>query len=75
MKLKFLGKLFKTSFDMLFVIVNFEKIMFLSFLSRRVVELLTQNWSLSPKVRLPAISRLQVSVFTTFVILRQLSFF
>lgn len=31
----------------------------MGFTSRRVMELLTQDWSLSAKLRLPAISRLQ----------------
>lgn len=31
----------------------------MGFASRRVMELLTQDWSLSAKLRLPAISRLQ----------------
>jgi len=43
-------------------LINFKIDQFIYFLSRRVVELLTHNWSLSPKVRLPAISRLQVSM-------------
>lgn len=37
---------------------NFNKKSF-TFPLRRVMELLTQDWSLSPKLRLPAISRLQ----------------
>lgn len=37
--------------------------MLITNLFRRVVELLTKQWFLSTKVRLPAVSRLQVSYF------------
>lgn len=39
--------------------INIISVFNVGFASRRVMELLTQDWNLSAKLRLPAISRLQ----------------